>query len=169
SLTLGATYAIMDKLGGELDSTRVVNVMSKELTRLIFRAFGRGRRNRHARNQVDAPWWTTECAAAREAMFSQRVLMQSSGTLNDPEAKSVFSSLRTRYQRLRRQARESYHMKHFEDLLKKCKTTPVLFGGYWIRPLVGTVYLPMLTTGGYILRICTMKIIHVETVRQRQS
>ncbi|GIM01087.1 hypothetical protein Vretimale_5926, partial [Volvox reticuliferus] len=113
---------VFGKLGSELNATQAVDAMSKELTRFMLRAFGIDRRqHRRTREQGDAPWWTAECAAAREAMFSQRNLMRTSGTLDNADAKSVFSRLRTRYQRLRREARESYRIKHFEELLKKCK------------------------------------------------
>ena len=50
--------------------------------------------------------------------------MRNTGRLEDVNEKRRFSSLRTRYQRLLREAREAYQNAYFSDFVADCKTDP---------------------------------------------
>ncbi|GIL56134.1 hypothetical protein Vafri_11576 [Volvox africanus] len=57
-------------------------------------------------------------------MFGHKASVRMNGTLDDPSAKAEFSRLRTRYQRLRREAKEGYRINMFEALVDKCRRDP---------------------------------------------
>ncbi|GLC33248.1 hypothetical protein PLESTB_001753600 [Pleodorina starrii] len=115
----------VNKLGAELDSTAVVEVITMACSAALEKAFGgRLSRVRRVREDRDAPWWTDECATARNAMLQHKAYMRAHGLLADEQARLVFSTLRTRYQRLRKDARAAYSVSHFTSFLEECKGDP---------------------------------------------
>ena len=44
--------------------------------------------------------------------------------MNDEVAWSIFRQLRTKYQRLRKEAKEAYRLRCFTDFLEECKVNP---------------------------------------------
>ncbi|GLC46236.1 hypothetical protein PLESTB_001538400 [Pleodorina starrii] len=57
-------------------------------------------------------------------MLQQKANMRAEGALDDAESKAEFSRLRTRYQRLRRDAKEAFRVQHFESLVDECNSNP---------------------------------------------
>ena len=121
---------VMCRLGlssaaGGLTSTDAVERLGKVLYRAMDRAFGRGITDtRRVRGQEDAPWWTEDLANARTEMLGHKAQMRATGTLHDDAARAEFSRLRTRYQRMRREARERHKIAHFTQFLDECKADP---------------------------------------------
>ncbi|GLC35023.1 hypothetical protein PLESTM_000270700 [Pleodorina starrii] len=115
----------VNKLGAEMDSTAVVGVFMKACSAALERAFGERRsRVRRVREDKDAPWWTDECAAARNAMLQHKAHMRAHGLLADESARQVFTTLRSRYQRIRKDARVAHRVAFFTSFLEDCKGDP---------------------------------------------
>ncbi|GFR49039.1 hypothetical protein Agub_g11063, partial [Astrephomene gubernaculifera] len=118
----------VSQLGHGLNSTEVVTVICRALKKAIDATFRLERRQGSipsaGRTDKDAPWWTPECAEAREAMFAQKALMRTNGLLGDQDARAEFSRLRTKYQRLRREAKDKFRVMHFEGVIEECRGDP---------------------------------------------
>ena len=118
--TLQSIGVALGKLGGEMNCTQVVQTIGNQLAGALDKAFGSKRvRVAVVREQKDAPWWTEECGLARLAMLDYKARMRAEGRMDDGVAKAEFSRLRTRYQRMRREAKERYRIDHFEGLMQE--------------------------------------------------
>ena len=108
-----------------MNCTQVVQTIGDQLAGTLDKAFGSERvRVAVVREQKDAPWWTEECGLARLAMLDYKARTRAESRMDDGVAKAEFSRLRTRYQRMRREAKERYRIDHFEGLMQECRADP---------------------------------------------
>ncbi len=57
-------------------------------------------------------------------MLARKALMRANGLMEDVSARQTFTQLRTRYQRVRRDAMETHRLAHFTSFIGECQGNP---------------------------------------------